>query len=81
MAEIVTLVLLWIGIGFLFFCAYILGKIAGEKKYFDKYIDEKFHSQELFEIAREKFGEENIKEIKDFHLSHLIKLLEEDGRD
>ena len=80
MAEIVTLVLF---IGSLLFFVYILGKIAGEEKYFDKYIEEKFHSQELFERVREKFGEENIKEIKDFHLSHLIKLLEkkEDGRD
>lgn len=82
MAEVITLVLLWIAIGILFFCTYKLGKIAGEEKYFVKYFKEKIHSQELFLKCREKISKEDFKEIKDFHISHLTKKLEaENGRD
>ena len=81
MAEVITLVLLWIGIGILFFCVYKSGKIVGERKYFDKYFEEKIHSQELYLKCREKISKEDFDEIKDLQLSHLTKGMEEDGRD
>lgn len=84
MIQVIILVVLCVCIGSLFFCAYKLGEIAGEEKYFDKYIEEKYHAQELFLKCRDKISKEDFEEIKDFHLSHLTKLLEEeeeDGRD
>jgi hypothetical protein len=73
MADIILVVLL-ISIGSLLFCTYKLGKIAGEEKYFDKYFEEKIHSQELFLKCREKISKEDFEEIKGFHISHLKKI-------
>lgn len=82
MAEVITLVLLWICIGFALFCTYKIGEIKGKYMYIDKYIEEKFNSQELFLKCREKISKEDFEEIKDFHISHLTKNIEEeDGRD
>lgn len=80
MIQVITLLLLIVAVGSLF---YLLGAIKGEDKYFDKYLQEKHYSQELFLKCREKIREEDFEEIKEFHLSHLTKLLEEeeDGRD
>jgi hypothetical protein len=82
MAEVITLVLLWIAIGFSLFCTYKIGEIKGKDMYFDKFFEEKIHSQELFLKCREKISKEDFEEIKDFHISHLTKgMEEEDGRD
>ena len=82
MAEVIMLVVLCICMGSIIICTYILGKIAGEEKYFDKYFEEKIHSQELFLRCREKISKEDFEEIKKFHLNHLTKNIEEeDGRD
>lgn len=83
MIKVITLVVLCVCIGSILFGVYLLGEIAGEDKYFDKYLQEKYYSQELFFKCREKISKEDFEEIKDFHLSHLTKLLEEeeDGRD
>lgn len=82
MIKVITLVVLCVCIGSILVCAYILGKLDGEDKYFDKYFEEKHHSQELFFKCREKISKEDFEEIKNFHLSHLTKCMEEeDGRD
>lgn len=82
MIKVITLVVLCVCIGSILLGVYILGKIDGEEKYFDKYFEEKIHSQELFLKCREKISKEDFEEIKNFHLSHLTKgMEEEDGRD
>lgn len=82
MIKVITLVVLSVCIGSILVCVYILGKLDGEDKYFDKYYEEKIHSQELFLKCREKISKEDFEEIKNFHLSHLTKgMEEEDGRD
>lgn len=79
MIQVITLLLVIVAVGSL---GYLVGTIKGEEKYLDKYFEEKFHSQQLFLKCREKISKEDFEEIKEFHLSHLTKgMEEEDGRD
>lgn len=69
----------------LFVFGFFLGVLTLDKdyvKYYNLYVEEKIHSQELFLKCREKISREDFEEIKEFHISHLTKGMEdEDGRD
>lgn len=79
MIQVITLLLVIVAVGSL---GYLLGTIKGENKYFYKYLQENHYSQELYFKCKNKISKEDFKEIKDFHISHLTKKLEEEnGRD